>query len=248
MNGVRAVHSSGRFDRPLVELGRALDAYAGAGYLADVVTLTEQDGADRQRESLYTAHGWAWFRALRRGAGECAVLWSHERLYVTGEPRAVELTSRTYWRKGGAKAAPPHAAIVPLRPKGAGRVLIVSVAHLPVRNTALRRLVWRYAVRGWVRHLRAELDRYPYARLLVRADWNVDLRTDAGRKLVTDALAGLPGRLVVPEAAAGPAGGTHGRRIIDADWTDLPAARSRVIADDASSDHRPYLTSTPPAR
>lgn len=240
-----ALHSSGRYDRPLVELGKALDAYRRLR--ADVVTLTEQDGRDRFREALYTAHDWGWFRASRRGAGECAILWAPARLYPVGEPVSTRLTSRTYWRIGGAKAAPVHAATVALRPRLEGPTVIVSVAHMPVRNTTLRRAVWRAAMRGWVRVMRAQLERHPGACVLLRADFNVDLRDVAGRRLVEDYLKALPGRLVVPEATAAGAG-THGRRVIDADWTDLPAATADVVVDDESSDHRPYLLRSSPPR
>jgi hypothetical protein len=172
---VRHVHSSGRYDRPLVELGRALDAYSDV-VDAELVTLTEQDGTDRAREALYTAHGWAWFRAARRGAGECAILWSHADLYPIGEPRSIRLTALTYKRVTGRPAAPVHAATAALRPRFLGPTVLVSVAHLPVRNTPLR------------------------------------------------------------------------RRVIDGAWSSLPVARAHVVDDDESSDHRPFLTTSPPAR
>jgi hypothetical protein len=242
---VRHVHSSGRYDRPLVELGRALDAYSDV-VDAELVTLTEQDGTDRAREALYTAHGWAWFRAARRGAGECAILWSHADLYPIGEPRSIRLTALTYKRVTGRPAAPVHAATAALRPRFLGPTVLVSVAHLPVRNTPLRRLVWRRAMRGWARVLRVELARYPGAELLLAADFNVALDDVDGARLVEEFLAGLPGRLVVP-ARAGKAG-THGRRVIDGAWSSLPVARAHVVDDDESSDHRPFLTTSPPAR
>lgn len=236
---LRAVHSSGRYDRPLPTLAAALDSYAHAG---GIITLTEQDGRDSARERVYDASGLSWVRMAPRGAGECAALWT-ARWRLSGAPIARQLTGRTYRRVTGQLAAPVHALTVPLRDDVTDQLVLVSTAHLPVRNTALRRLVWSLAVKGWVAHLdELVATRYPDAELLVRADWNRDLRQPAQRSTVNARLAPLDpqGRLVVPQG-----GGTHGKRVLDADWTTLPGASSTVLPDDPSSDHRPYLTTAP---
>lgn len=235
ISGLRAIHSSGRYDRPLDVLDAALESYAAQ---ASVITLTEQDGRDQARERVYDGTGLSWVRFARRGAGECAVLWNGRHL-LNGSPVAHRLTSRTYWRVTGKRAAPFYSVTVPLRDTVTDVLRLYSVAHLPTRSTALRRAVWDAALTGWVRHVHdLAAGRYAGAEVLMRADWNKDLRDVATRVALDRRLERVAhgGRLVVPTG-----GGTHGRRVIDADWSTTPAT-SHVIADDASSDHRPYLT------
>lgn len=235
---LRAVGSSGRFDRPLDQLAHALEDYAHA---AGLITLTEQDGRDAARERVYDASGLSWVRFPTRGAGECAVLWS-PRWRLSGNPVATQLTDRTYRRTNGHLAAPCHALTVPLRDEVTDALVLVSAAHLAVRNTALRRVVWDLQVKGWARHLNgltAPGGRYAEAEVLAHADWNRDLRHATQRSAVNRAMP-RGGRLVVPTG-----GGTHGKRVLDASWTTIPGATATVLPDDASSDHRPFLTTAP---
>lgn len=235
---LRAVHSSGRFDRPLDQLAHALEDYAHA---AGIITLTEQDGRDAARERVYDASGLSWVRFTKRGGGECAVLWN-ARWRLSGNPLATQLTDRTYRRTNGHPAAFVHALTVPLRDDVTDQLVLVSVAHLPVRNTALRRVVWSLAVKGWARHLDGLTRpgaRWDDAEVIAPADWNRDLRKATQRSAVNAAMP-KGGRVVVPTG-----GGTHGARVLDATWTTLTGCRSTVLPDDASSDHRPYLFTAP---
>jgi len=143
-----------------------------------------------------------------------------------------------YWRKGGARTPYFTAAVVPVAVDAALPLVVVIGAHLPTRNTALRRTVWAAAMRGLVRAVRYARRRYPGALVVVSADFNVDHREGHdGHELVGRYLAPLGLRSGWQDLS--PVAGTHGPRLIDAVWTDLHVQSCRIVVGDYPSDHRP---------
>lgn len=225
------VLSPGRYDRPLATLAASVTRLQDIGA---VIVHTEQAGRSAAREQLFRRALWSFFHAAGAGPGECLIQWAPH-LALAGQPIAPRLSSLFYWRVGGAQTPLFHAALVPLVDQTSGRVIVVIAAHLPTRRTARRRAVWRSCMRGLVRQVKAARVRYPGCAIAVAADFNVDHRTDRA----------LVGRYLEPlalrDAWAGrePIAGTHGRRLIDAVWTDVPVDRCQLTVDDPSSDHRP---------
>lgn len=228
------VHASGRYDRPLPDVAAALPRLQG---IASVVVHTEQAGRPAARDRLFVRAGWSFWHAAGPGAGEVVIQWS-DQVDLAGEPRSQRLTSLRYWRKGGARTPYFTAAVVPLAVDASLPLVVVIGAHLPTRNTALRRRVWAAAMRGLVRTVRTVRRRYPGALVVVSADFNVDHRDGrGGHPLVARYL----GPLGLADGWEGvtPAAGTHGARVIDGVWTDLAVQSCRVVVGDFPSDHRP---------
>lgn len=240
---MRVVFSAGRYDRPLVRLAASVDRLQE---IAGVIIHTEQAGQRVARWRLFTAALWPFFYPAGPGRAELVVQWA-PRIQVAGEPRTYRLTALWYQRVGGARTPPFHAAAVPLVDRAdtpPGRVTVVIAAHLPTRNNLRRRAVWRGCMRGLVRVVGQVRDQYPGCAVVVACDFNVDHRTgQPGRALV--------GRYLTPlglrdgwQGREPAVAGTHGRRLIDAAWTDLPVAGCQLVADDDSSDHRPFRLET----
>lgn len=235
------VHQSGRFDRSMASLSHAVQEWHDR---ASLVTHTEM-GYD-EREGAFVGHeGWSYFRAKRdRGADECVVEWRDSLWEPAGRAWSKKLTDETYIRApeyGGGPTPPVHATTVPLRHRIANETLVVTVAHMPVLNTARRQDVWDAAIGGWRKHIRELRRLYPGAYQLVVADWNLDYRTFLGRRRLKKAW----GSLDLSAAWHGNVpvdGGTHGkRRLIDGDYTDLDVRKCVLLPRNKSSDHRAYM-------
>lgn len=229
---ISLVLSPGRYDRPLAKLAASVERLQD---LAGVIVHTEQGGKLQPREALFRSAGWPFYHPAGAGPGETLCQWDPNHR-LAGEPLARRLSPLWYFRVGGARTPPFYATVTPLQPPR-GRVVVVIAAHLPTRNTARRRTVWASCMAGLARLVGDVRARYPGCRVMVAADFNVDHRTDRA----------LVGRYLTPLQLADawrgrePAiAGTHGRRLIDAVWTDLPVVSCKLVADDDSSDHRPH--------
>lgn len=232
------IHASGRFDRGLPE---ERDALPRLQQVSSVIVHTEKAGRAAARDRLYVGAGWSfWHSGRDAGAAEVVVQWS-DQVDLAGEPRPYRLTRLRYWRQGGARTPYFTAALVPLAVDASLPLVVVIGAHLPTRNTALRRRVWAASMRGLVRAVRYARHRYPGAVVVVSADWNVDHRHGhGGHELVARYL----GRIGLHDGWQGitPPVGTHGARVIDGVWTDMEVQSCAIVPGDYPSDHRPLRT------
>lgn len=256
---LRHVHSSGRYDRPKRSVRSALEAYAAAG--AKVITLTEYHGPDHRAALLEFAMTHSWTVAQDtsddRSAGNGAILLAPGyRLVQFWSPQLTDHEQR----RGPGGPKPPHAAtaLVEHDPDagGTGIRFVVSVVHLPPNvegdfrrrgpfkgapgargGKAYRVWLWLTIVAAWKAHLRAVRKAHGVKRRILVADFNLNLERRWVRNLLR---ARFPGLKVTWRRFPGP--GTHHKRVIDATLTNLtvidPAA---LMADDPSSDHRPYV-------
>lgn len=221
--GVRHVHSSSRFDRPTTALAaQAVRVTRHAG----IVTWTEVAGrAWAIRRAVPT------FRTWRPPESDTAITWR-----------------RRVWRSAarwGTHLAPGTAGASWAVLDGKKRAVraLVTVAHLPAHveygnawRANARVDTWRQAVATWARQVARARARYHPGLVLVAADWNIDARRPAWRSVLGRAFP----RLRLTWTGRLPAAGTHrGGRLIDATMTTAPG-RARLMADDRSSDHRPY--------
>lgn len=231
---LRHVHSSSRFDRSPLSLLRAVRVYLTR---AAVITLTETTREPRTRV-LRSLPGYDLLKVAGiPGAGDPAVLVRRRRLEVIWVKRWV-LSEQRY----DLGASLVVAVAVLLRDRHSGRELLVTVAHLPARLHEDRNLaVWRDALETWGILVHAELDVRPDLRVLLTGDFNLCARSAGNRReinrlLDVPGLASSWGRRV----RALPEQGTHGQRLIDDTWSNMPLLRVDLLPDDPSSDHRPY--------
>lgn len=254
------IHSSGRFDRTDASLARSVRRLrkvtrgrALARRRVSYVTGTEASGRGWKdmKDILGTDQAWdyAWIKG--RGAGECWATWRTSHLELAGTPYTRKLTTMT-WRRsaayGGGEAPPVEALVVPLKVVGRAnrRHLYVVVLHAPLDNTDLRAEIWRDVARG-LRVLAADIRASdPHAELVFEADWNKNHRIPSERGAIAKYVA-RPLRLVQGWDGSSPErGGTHGRQLIDGVVTSRRVLGWStpwcwLVADDDSSDHRPYV-------
>lgn len=225
--GVEHVHSSSRWDRPASSLHRQAVRFRHR----EVVTWTEV-GARRRALKVPGVRSWA------PRPTDLAVSWRGARLVDRGvfrPTRRVYVSHGRTWRL--------YVAWVMLA--GVSRTLVM-VAHMPShvefgsrwrRGVPDRVAQWRAGVRGWAHRYRHLVARFDPEVSVLAADWNVDLRRRVWRHRVADP---FPARLDVTWRRPLPQAGTHGRRLIDGSLSD-GRGRARLLRDDVSSDHRPYL-------
>jgi hypothetical protein len=168
-------------------------------------------------------------------------MWRKSDWSVTSKERH-RLTSKT-WKDGQGRTHATYAVSALFRHRATGRVLFLSVVHLPshVQNGQkfhdnAQARAWRSAVAGWNAYWdRVRAKAHPNAALFA-ADWNVDHKSAHWRDVIRSYFPAL-----VPNWKGHmPKQGTHGGRLIDATWAKTKATKSRLLKDDDSSDHRPY--------
>ncbi len=245
-----AVHSSGRFDRPVDTLAasvRRLRALPGK-YPVAVVTGTEASGRTNADDATFLggrAH-WPYIHLDgTRGHSECWATFDDRLHQLAGRPYARALTDLTWTRApeyGGGKAAIVHALVVPLAPVGRPhrRRKYFIVVHMPLDNTELRAAIWRDCAAGLV-DLGAEIrETDPDAELVPVGDWNKNYRLPGERAQIETRIARPLGLAQAWRGHVPAKGGTHGSQLIDGHLAAAKAiAACQLVDDDASSDHRP---------
>lgn len=239
---IRHVHSSSRYDRSpqslTAEFGRVTAADDPDANLCTYTEVGDPKRADALRKQA-KADGWGVYCPDTKT--DCAVAWPKD-LWTKTAGNVHQLTPKT-WDMNG-KPMKTVAAYVVLDHKKHDVRLWVSVAHLPSGvqdgdkfTDTDRSRAWRDAVAGWHDWWRnkARLKWSPDVAMLV-ADWNVDFHRASWRDYVQDVFDSMHlcwrGNM--------PNGGTHGSRLIDASWQTYPANKCRLLADNDSSDHRPW--------
>lgn len=236
------VHSSGRFDRSVAVWRASLSRLRKLG---SVVTGTEAAGRSRSVfASALGRVGWDYAHLSGAAVGECYASWDGTVLEPAAHPFARKLTDMTWTRApefGGAKAAKVHALVVPLRTRTrGGRMYVLVVVHWPLDNTEQRAAVWRDVCEG-IRDLQRDLEaRWPDADVVVVGDVNKNLRQHNEAAQVRQRLEWAM-HTVVSWRPPFPSAGTHGSQLIDMAFARAGVIRAcELVADDASSDHRPF--------
>lgn len=239
---VWVVFSAGRFDRDRSVWRASLRRLRKLG---SVVAGTEAAGRkpDDFRAAL-TEFDWDYAHLAGAAVGECYLTWDGRALELGGRAFARKLSDLTWTRSpeyGGEKAQPVHALVVPLRNRaGRRRVRVFVVVHMPLDNTKQRAAAWVDCCRGLVR-LKAEiLELFPGAELVIMMDGNKNLRKPAERLMVLKHLC-RPLGFQTSWRPPLPAAGTHGDQVIDLALAEPGViVACELVADDPSSDHRPF--------
>lgn len=231
---VRHVHISGRFDRSPALLRAQLRRDLPR---ADVVTLTEVQGADRGAVLEEFEDDWVVIRAPGQSAiAESAIMVRRTRFrYVAHGFRM--LGTAPGLRKA---IAVPWAVVEDLH---TGHRVLIIAGHLPTKaepNWARKGHPNVQAMRGCLARLRYITDtlvhRHRTDAVITSCDWNLNLRVPWVGPAIKAALAGQP----VPRRLLPARGGTHGTRR----WIDWPivrrmaTTRARLLPWHRASDHR----------
>lgn len=240
------IHSSSRYDRSLASLEASAARYNSD---AELVTYTEVEFERRER-ALRRANGKAFglVSGDESNANDCAIAYSKERFELLYEEQFQNATQVIY-RTDGHQRDLPYSTIGIFKDKKNGKVFVVGVAHYAsgvegelYRNdqTYRRAIQWRQSTKNTKKRVNRLAKKYNADARMVVADWNVNFKKAWVRAMV---------KLIAPSYTnawtnVNVSGGTHGNRIIDA--TILRGAlkvkgSAKLYADDASSDHRPYI-------
>lgn len=236
---IRAYHASGKWSSTSAP---AFDANvrrmrAGGRTLG---SRTEATAATFDHEVNWPGDGWGHWHPRGNLGRDCAVEWDLDtwRLIDKG---IVPLTNISIHTESGHQQPPVCLTWALLEHVETGDELELGAAHLDLDNTALRRkanLEECHALRARALTARRQ---HPTRRHLWQLDGNRDQRNPHWQAyLAQNALAGT--RLRSGWHDPLPAAGTHGRALLDLAFADFPH-RSRLLADDPASDHRPFETS-----
>lgn len=240
------IHASMRFDRKDRDLREQV---VNLVTMSDLVTLTEVSAERREAviKDVADEHGWGVLFGDKGGMDDTAILWKKER-FLCDEAYTKKVSNVTVPGPGGGA---PAASFAVLRDRISKKRLLVSVLHLMsgveeggrFARSSARVRAWRAAQKGW----RLEWNRLAKQTLpqgvLICADWNVNIRTAFFRaqfKIIQ------PGMQLVLDWRNLPARGTLGKRIIDFSFIRgklTVVAKPRILAEDESSDHKPYIES-----
>lgn len=247
MNTFKHIHSSSRFDRSLESLEKSLRAHMAD---APLVTLTEI-GAEAREQVLRKVGRelkWGVITGDESGADDCAIVYDKARFELIYTEQFKSATQEI-WRTDGVKRGLPYSTIAVLRDKKAGKTFVLSVGHyassveqeLHAGDTTYRRAIqWRQSTKNTKNRVNQLARKHKAHARMVVADWNVDFKKLWVRAMVK----AIAPSYTLTWTNVNVAGGTHHRRLIDA--TILRGklkvkGSAKLYADDASSDHRPYV-------
>lgn len=237
---VAHIHSSSRYDRSAESLRKAFSEYVKS---AALVTFTEVEFEPRER-ALHAPY-WKKVTGDESNRNDSAICWDTRRLELVHDEQ-FPIKGSVFARAGGKKVDQLYATIAVLE-DGLGASFVVSVVHLPSsvegdlahgRKTG-RTSAWYSAVRQVRKRTKTLKRKFKADACMIVADWNIDFKKPWARAVIKAAFPSwkLTWRQVEVR------GGTHGKRIIDGtvikgNYSIIKGAY--LIADDDSSDHRPY--------
>lgn len=224
------IHSSSRFDRTPESLHKAVKSYASK---CSVITLTEV--SREHREKALILDGWGVSAGDKSGWDDCAIMYRLDRWKLEYEQS---------FNMGGTGR---YARIVVLRDKTTGKRSVWASVHYPAsvetelsqRRRTADSIMWTkcvWSLKNRVNELRRQVDAdYSF----ICADWNVNFK----RRWVRTLIKSIHPKWANAWRAPYPTAGTHRGRLIDATLFRFARLvhRARLLPDDPSSDHRPYI-------
>lgn len=243
MKNFKHVHSSSRFDRSVESLLNATHKYQREG---SIITYTEVQYEPREN-ALRKIEGWGFVAGDESPHNDGGILFDRS-VWTLKYSENFKATNKTFFKTGGGRTQPAYATIAVLEHKETGKVIAVLVVHLPSsvegdlsrKDSTFRTLSWFDSFSNTRKRLRAVAKAEHADAMLYIADYNVDFKKAWVRALIKT----LAPRYKNAWTRTNIAGGTLGRRIIDATLmrgnVDVVGS-ARLLDNDASSDHRPYV-------
>ena len=246
MNKFVHIHSSSRYDRSEESLTAAAKKYNKD---ADLVTYTEVEFEPRER-AVRKANGKEFgLVSGDEGHANDSVISYRKSRFKLVYSEMFQNSKQIYYRKDGHQRDLPYSTIAVFDDLETGMRFVVSVSHyassvegeLHANNQTYRRAIqWRQSTKNSKRRVNQLARKFHADARLVIGDWNVDFKKAWVRAMV---------KAIAPSYMntwknVNVAGGTHGRRIIDATLLrgKMGVKKSAALyPDDPSSDHRPYI-------
>lgn len=236
----RHVHSSSKFNRSPESLHRA---YVGYTQKSDLVTFTEVEF--EPREKALRVKGWGVITGDESNRNDCGICFDESKFSVEHSEQFLVKDSSYAKSPGGRKTDPLYATIAVLGSDSGS--LVLAVVHTPSsvegnifsKNKVARTIVWFRTARSVKRRVNTLRKKHSATAAMVVADWNVNFKKVSVRALF---------KALYPAWTMGwrdlnIVGGTHTNRVIDATFVKgkiKVISGARLMADDDSSDHRPY--------
>lgn len=239
------IHSSSRFDRSEASLTAAATKYNKD---ADLVTYTEVEFENREK-AVRKANGKEFgFVSGDEGHANDSVISYRKSRFKLVYSEMFKNSDQIIFTTAGHQRDLPYTTIAVFDDLEAGKRFVVAVSHyassveseLAKNDQTYRRAIqWRQSTKNSKRRVNQLARKYKADARLVIGDWNVDFKKAWVRALVK----AIAPSYTLTWKNVNVAGGTHGRRIIDA--TILRGKLSvkgsaELYPDDPSSDHRPY--------
>jgi hypothetical protein len=231
---IRVAHSSGKWlltDTPAFQ--------RNVRRLRQTHTLvTRTEATDRSFNDVlnWPDDGWGVWHPPVGVGHDCSVEWDRGEWKILDKGVLV-LTDIRITTAGGFLLTPCALTWVALVNRFNGAEVEVGAAHLDLSNTARRRAANLESCHRLRAHTQQQAERHPDRHFLYDLDGNRDQRQAKYRTYFQQHLMGgtdLHSGWSMPL----PQQGTHGRNVLDLMVTDL-AGETRLLPDDASSDHRP---------
>jgi endonuclease/exonuclease/phosphatase family metal-dependent hydrolase len=231
---IRGAHSSGKW--LLTDSAAFLRNVRHLRQTHTLVTRTEATDKDFNNVLNWPDDGWGVWHP-RVGVGhDCSVEWDQTEWKILTKGVLV-LTKIRITTSGGFLLEPCALTWAVLVNRFNGAEVEVGAAHLDLSNTPRRREANLESCHTLRAHLHHEQERHPDRHFLYSVDGNRDQRQAKYRRYFDrELMAGT--RLRSGWSTPLPRQGTHGRAVLDMSVTDLHG-ETRLLPDDASSDHRP---------
>lgn len=231
---IRVAHSSGKWlltDSPAFQ--RNVRKLRQSHTL---VTRTEATDHDFNDVLNWPDDGWGVWHPREGNGVDCSVEWDQTEWKVLSKGVLV-LTGIRITTKGGHLLQPCALTWAVLVNRFNGAEVEIGAAHLDLSNTDRRRAANLESCRNLRKHVRQQAERHPDRHFLINFDGNRDQRQRKWRDYFNrELMAGT--HLRNGWSTPLPKTGTHGRAVLDLTVTDL-RGETRLLPDDASSDHRP---------
>lgn len=237
MTRVQTAHSSGKWsstDAPAFDrnVRRMRQGHS-------LVSRTEATAAQFDHEIHWPSDGWGHWHPTGSLGRDCAVEWDQD-VWEKLDHGVLQLTKHRITTESGHLQPPVCLTWALLRHRRADIELEFGAAHLDLDNTELRRRANLDECWSLRQHYGASKRQHKRRRHLLQMDGNRNQRELKWRAYFARELFAGTG-MRTGWRAPYPAQGTHGRALLDLSAADFPI-RSRIMADDTSSDHRPYET------
>lgn len=202
-----------------------------------IVTRTEATAQGFNAELNWPGDGWGLWHP-RAGAGhDCSVEWD-KGVWTLLDKGILPLTDIEIRTEKGFRLEPCALTWAVLGHKHSGVELEVGAAHLDLDSNERRRAANRESCNTLRAHYVSDAKRHPHRRHLLQMDGNRDQRNLRWRTYFrTELMTGT--KMASGWGGPLPKDGTHGKALLDLAVADFPI-HSRLLADDPSSDHRPF--------
>lgn len=241
MPTIKAFHSSGEWDQPadllLADVKRTRKSRS-LGTRTEVTTAAHAAALTERKDGWEVYHPHSDFTGL---FVDTSTEWDGK-VWDQVDGYLLTLNPERLHTAKGFLLPPSSMPLAVLEHRETKRRVVLGAFHLQLANTAARRAAWRTETATIREHALEIRRQHPGWHLLFQGDGNRNQRISALRAAVRERMLAGTHMRNCWEGHIPATGGTHGgRSLLDFTASTMLGA-SRLIGDDASSDHRPFET------